>query len=313
MKAFVFDPLWDELITKELLKKIQSSGIELVVTKNIAPLSECKALFEGEEERLLCINPDYVNWKLASEDYKNIPNLKAILVASTGYEYVDTSFAKEKNIPVCNVRNFNNQSVAEWAIMMMFNLARQIPLLIKADFPLDYDKDYMTYKGVELKGKTAGIVGLGNIGKAIAERCKGLGMNVIYWSRSSRSDEYNFVELEDLFRESDVIFPALAKNKESQALFNDEMLKTIKPTSIFVDVVHDIFDHNKVVEMVKNKKLYGYGYEGKPGDFTKSPGNIWSAPAYAWDTETSLNNCMDKWVDNIVNASKDIFPNRING
>lgn len=58
MKAFIFDPLWDTMITKELSASLEATGIELIVTKEIAPLSECKALFEGEEERILCINPD---------------------------------------------------------------------------------------------------------------------------------------------------------------------------------------------------------------------------------------------------------------
>jgi len=63
MKAFIFDPLWDELVTDGLLSKLKTNRIDLVAKKEIAPLAECTALFEGEEERVLCINPDYVNWK----------------------------------------------------------------------------------------------------------------------------------------------------------------------------------------------------------------------------------------------------------
>jgi len=69
---------------------------------------------------------------------------------------------------------------------MLFNVARQTPRLIKDGFPLDFDKDFMKYRGVELQGKTAAIVGLGNIGNSIAQRCEGLGMNVVYWSKSPK-------------------------------------------------------------------------------------------------------------------------------
>ncbi len=93
MKAFIFDPLWDDLVTGELLTKIKNSGLEVIVTKEIKPLNECKELFEGVEERLLCLNPDYVGWKLPSDDYKDIPNLKAILIASTGFEWVEQDVA----------------------------------------------------------------------------------------------------------------------------------------------------------------------------------------------------------------------------
>jgi lactate dehydrogenase-like 2-hydroxyacid dehydrogenase len=130
MKAFIFDPLWDELVTDELLSKLKDANLDLVITKEIAPLSECKELFEGSEERLLCLNPDYVSWKLPSSDYKDIPNLKAILIASTGFEWVEQDVANERNIPICQIVNFSTQAVAEWAVMMMFNLARQTPRLI---------------------------------------------------------------------------------------------------------------------------------------------------------------------------------------
>ena len=179
MKAFIFDPLWNELVTEDLKNQLQASGLEITVTAEIAPLSNCKELFEGNEERILCLNPDYVGWKLTAEDYKDIPNLKAILGAATSFSWVDMSYASENSIPVCNIRNFSTQAVAEWATTMMLNLARQIPRLIKDGFPLDFDKDFMKYRGIELKGKTVGIVGLGTIGSAIAERAQGLGMNVV--------------------------------------------------------------------------------------------------------------------------------------
>lgn len=168
MKAFIFDPLWEELTTPELLQKLKAAKIDTIITKDIAPLSKCAELFEGNEERVLCLNPDYVSWKLTSNDYKNIPNLKAILIASTGYEWLEQDYANEQNIPICQIMNFSTEAVVEWAIMMTFNLARQTPRLMK-------------YRGIELHGKTAGIIGMGHIGQAIAKRCAGLGMNVIYW------------------------------------------------------------------------------------------------------------------------------------
>ncbi len=72
----------------------------------------------------------------------------------------------------------------------MLNPARQFPWLIKDGFPLDFNKDYMKYRGIELHGKTAGIISLGHIGSAIAKRCAGLGTNVVYWSPNLRSEDY---------------------------------------------------------------------------------------------------------------------------
>lgn len=153
MKAFIFDPLWDELVTDELIDKLKATNIELIVTTKIASLSDCAALFEGDDERIICVNPDYVNWRLKSDDYKGIPNLKAILGAATSFSWIDESYANENGITIANVRNFSTQAVAEWAVSMLFNVARQVPKLIKDGFPLDFDKDFMKYRGVELHGK----------------------------------------------------------------------------------------------------------------------------------------------------------------
>ena len=311
MKAFIFDPLWDDLISNELLSKLKNNGIEITVTTEIAPLKKCKALFEGKENRILCINPDYVNWKLPSEDYQNIPNLKAILGAATSSSWIDSSYANSKQIPICNIRNFSTEAVAEWSITMMFNVARQIPRLIKDGFPLDYGKDFMKYRGLELHHKTVGIIGLGNIGAAIAKKCEGLGMNVVYWSRSPKNTKYQRVELKELFSTSDVIFPTIAINYETKKVVTTQLLKSMKPSAMLISVVHELFDQETVLNMVKDGKLFGFGFESEPASFNKYQGNVWAAPAYAWVTNSSMNNSMTKWVENMIHAKNNTFPNKI--
>lgn len=312
VKAFVFDPLWDELVNDKLLAKLKDADLEMVVTKEIAPLSDCKALFEGDEERILCLNPDYVSWKLTSDDYKNIPNLKAILGAATSFSWIDMQYADREHIPVCNIRNFSTEAVAEWAITMMFNLARQIPRLIKEGFPLDFDKDFMKYRGIELHDKTVGIVGLGNIGSAIAKRCSGLGMKVVYWSNSNKNVDYERQELPELLKNSDVIFPVMALNDETKTIITADLLRSMKPSAILVSIVHEMFDQGLVLKMVKEGKLFGFGFEAEPASFNDYEGNVWAAPAYGWVTDGSMNNSMTKWVENMVQASNHEFPNRIN-
>lgn len=311
MKAYIFDPTWDQLVTDELTKQLADAGIEPVITKDIAPLSECKAMFEDQEPKLLCLNPDYVGWKLPSEDYKDIPNLQAILHASTSFSWLDVSAANEKNIPICNIRNFSTQAVAEWGITMMY-VARQIPRLVKDDFPLDFDKDFMKYRGMDLHGKTVGVIGLGHIGSAIAERCKGLGMNVTYWSKSSKDDAYTYVELEDLFKNSDIVFPTMALNEETKGLITNTLLDNMKPTAMFISVVHELFDEKHILDMVKDSKLFGFGYEAPPASFDKYEGNVWAAPAYGWVTEGAMHNSIVAFVQNMVDAKDGKFPHKVN-
>lgn len=312
MKAFIFDPLWDQLITSELESKLQAAGLELNIVREIAPISQCKELFIGNDDRILCINPDYVKWSLQAKDYKDIPSLKAILGAATSTSWVDKSYANEQNIAVCDIRNFSTQAVAEWAITILLNVARQTPKLIKDGFPLDFDKDFMKYRGVELHGKRAGIIGLGNIGSAIAQRCAGLGMVVSYWSRSPKQNDYQAVGLDELMSQSDVIFPAMEFNEETKTILTDELLVSMKSSAMFISIVHELFNQKLILDMVKDDKLFGFGFEAEPQTFNNFEGNVWAAPAYGWTTDSSMANSMTMWVENIVNAAEGKFPNRIN-
>lgn len=312
MKAFIFDPIWDDLITSELLAKLSAIDVTPIVTKEIRPLRECRALYAGTEPRLLAINPDYVGWKVSKDDYRDVPNLRAILGAATSFAWIDTSVATDKDIPVCNIRNFSTEAVAEWAMTICHNLARQAPRLIKDRFPLDYDKDFMKYRGVELRGKTAGIIGLGHIGGAIAARCAGLGMRVVYWSRSKKDVAYTQLELAELFRTADVIFPTITDNADAKTLISDDLIGTMKRSAILVSIVHGLFNESLVLDMVRRGDLFGYGFEAKPSTFGEYSGNVWAAPAYAWVTDGSMRNSMSAWVENMVLAAKGEFPNRVN-
>ena len=311
MKVFIFDPLWDTLVTPELTEELSRAGLSLIITKT-GSIKECKQLFEGQEERLLCLNPDFVNWSLLSDDYKDIPNLKAILTASTAFSWIDTSLASTKNIPVCNIRNFSSEAVAEWAITIMHNLARQVPCLIKDGFPLDFDADFMKYRGIQLKGKTAGIIGLGHIGSAIAERCSGLGMDVVYWSKSQKDSQYTRTELDKLFKTADVIFPTMALNEHTKNIITNPLLDSVKKSAMLVSIVHDMFDQDHVIDKVQNGSLFGFGFEAEPNSFNSFKGNVWAAPAYAWVTDQSMHNSMVAWIDNMIEASKGRYPNKVN-
>ena len=82
--------------------------------------------------------------------------------------------------------------------------------------------------------------------------------------------------------------------------------------ALLISVVHGLFDEDVVIDMVKNRQLFGFGFEAKPASFTSFEGNVWAAPAYAWVTDGSMYNSMTKWVENMVNASRDKFPTKVN-
>jgi D-3-phosphoglycerate dehydrogenase len=307
MKLFVLDPLWDGLITSTQRAALSASGLEMVVDTVPKALKDVPGLFEGNESRILAVNPDYVDWSIKNSDYQDIPCLKAILTQSTSYSWVEKETALKQNIAICNIKNFSTESVAEWVVMMLLSLARKLPLLIKNDFPLDLE----TYKGIELKGKTVGIIGMGHIGAAVAERCQGLGMQVIYWSRSSKNTLFKKVSLEAVFR-ADVVIPTMEDNTETKKLITSKLLQSMKSSAFFISIVHHYYDHELLLGMVEKGTLAGYGFESPNiDDFKNYRGNIWAAPAYAWCTEESMNNAMQKWIQNMLAAAKGKYPNMI--
>ncbi len=288
---------------KEALAQLGS----VVYKSKIQPLSEIEEL-KSSEDKILALDPDFMDWSFTKENIEATPNLKAICVQSTSFSWVDTEYAKTKNIPVTNTRNFSTEGVAEYALMMTLALARKLPLLIKNE----YRQDVNNHKGVELKDKKVGVVGLGHIGARFAELCQGIGMEICYWSRTARDERFQLVELSELFKNCDVIFPAMAANDESKHLITDELVRTMKSTAMMVSITHKIYNHDLVVELAANQKIYGYAFEEDNGDPRKYKGNTLSFPSLGWATDNSKSLNAKLWTESIINAAKNSFPTQVN-
>lgn len=206
------------------------------------------------------------------------------------------------------MRGFSKIAVAEWATMMVFALARKLPTIIKDEWNQDYSK----HQGIELRGKTAGIIGLGNIGRSLAENMAGLGMKVQYWSKNTRDDRFEFTEIEELLKTSDVIIPTVAQNEETQGMITDEMLRSMKKTAIFASVIHNVYNHDLLLQMVADGNLYGYGFEESKPTMNKHQGNVWAGPEFAWCTEDSMRKNAKQWIEGIIKATNGNFTNQVN-
>lgn len=308
MKIYILTPNAKTLFTSKLQEKLNSAG-EIVLVEAPQEMKDIPGLFDGSEEKILAIDPDFNNWTVKNDDIEKIHNLKGIVLQTTSFSWIDGGFAKLKGIPIVNLRGFSTEAVAEWTLLMSLSIARKLPVVAKDG----WTQDYVKHMGIELKGKTAGIIGLGSIGTRVAELFSGIGMNVIYWSKNSGDKRFKKVELEELIKTADVISPHVAQNDETQGLLSDEMLKSLKNTSIFVSTIHNIYNHDLLLQMVKDGTLYGYGFEEDGGGKLMTyQGNIFGVPALGWCTQDSVRKNAEQWVEAIVKASKGIFDNRIN-
>ena len=145
------------------------------------------------------------NMPLSGEVISACPNLKYIDVAFTGVDHVDLEAAKAKGVKVSNAAGYSNEAVSELVLCMMLALLRNVPQ-VEARCRAGQTKDGLV--GVELMGKTVGIVGVGAIGTRTAELCHAFGCKILGNKRHVRGNEPDYIEfvsLEELLSRSDIV------------------------------------------------------------------------------------------------------------
>ncbi len=286
------------------------NNFEVIFYTEPKPLKDHLDFLSDLDEKIIALDPDYFDWKFAKEDIYLCENVKAICLQTTSFNWIDTEHAKEKNIPILNLKGFSSEAVSEFAFMLALGVARKLPLIIQSN----YKQDFLAHQGMELRCKKAGIVGLGRIGNGIAEKTKAFGMDTFYWSKNSRNENFKYLELEDLFLSCDIIFISLAYNEDTKNILSEKLIKSINKTSILIsfNVTKKLINEESVIKMVQDGDLYGYGTEEDNTGPDKIKGNILILPAVAWDTTESLLKSGEMWTDSILKAKEGIFLNRVN-
>lgn len=195
----------------------------------------------------------------ASVDQKMIdagPNLKYIGMLGTGYGRVNTKYAAQKDICVCNIAGYSTEGVAELAFGLILENIREISRAKEQAKVGNYSES--GFQGYEIKGKKFGVIGLGRIGKRIAEIAQGFGADVSYWSANHKQEaEKNgikYQEIEDLLSESDFISLNLAFNPETQNFLDSEKMNLVKPDAVMINLAPmELVEINALEEKLKTK------------------------------------------------------------
>lgn len=284
-------------LSDQQMKMLHSVG-EVITISHKGKLAVLTQLTQDQEEKILALDPDCFDWELDVEALDHIPNVKAIITQSTSYDWIKPKELKQKDIAACNCPGFSAESVAEYALCMAIETARHLSTYIKNNWKIDWN-----VKPMLLKEKTVGILGMGRIGKCMAEVTSGIGMKVIYWSKNSRNKHFTYSELADLFTSVDVLMPALVENDETKTLITKKLIDSMKSTAIIVGInrVKALLPEDYIIEKVGKGKLAGYAFEGDNAkQLTTYKGNIWALPPMTWYTKESLQNLLQIWVNNIV-------------
>src|SRR6185437_14124521 len=157
--------------------------------------------------------------------------LKHVVFLGTGAgSYMNVGELAERGIRVHTIKGYGDTAVAEHAIALMMAGCREIARMDREV----RSGSWVTREGLQLTGKTLGIIGLGGIGCEVARIGRGLGMRVIAWNRTPRPDE-TLVALDELLARADVISLHLALNDQTHGLLGPTQIARIKPGAILVN------------------------------------------------------------------------------
>ena len=176
--------------------------------------------------------------KLTADILENCSNLKVIGRAGVGVDNVDVETATKNKILVMNTPLGNLEATAELSVGLMFSILRHIHLANDSTHQGKWEKS--KFMGTELKGKTLGIVGFGNIGQRVAEICNVIGMNIITNSKSATDQDLAKVNAlkvstEKLISESDIISLHTKLNDETKNMLNKNTIASMKKTAVIIN------------------------------------------------------------------------------
>ncbi len=238
-------------LEKSAIAKLQSYGHEVV-----------EQFYEAEELKNAVKEYDVLVVRSATKVREPIIDaaletgkLKLIIRGGVGVDNIDVEYARSKGITVANTPNASSASVAELAIGHMFSIARH---MYAANVTMREGKwEKKKYSGIELSGKTLGLIGLGRIGRCTADKAAALGMNVIYYTRSGHKEEnapYTYVEKDELLAKADFI--SLHSPKAPQPIIGADEIAKMKDGVYLVNTSRgNLIEEDALVEALNSGKV----------------------------------------------------------
>lgn len=185
--------------------------------------------------------------------------LKLVIRGGVGIDNIDKAYAEEKGIKVTNTPAASSASVAELTIGHMFSMTRFIGIANYTMRNGEWNKK--KYEGIELSGKTLGLIGFGRIAKEVAKRAAALGMNVLYNQRSGEDateETAHFADLETIIKTSDFISLHIPKQKDKDYLIGKEEIAMMKDGVYLINTARGgLINEDDLVEALDSGKVAG--------------------------------------------------------
>lgn len=207
----------------------------------------------------------FVSSQVPADIINKFSNLKLIATRSTGFDHIDLKIAKEKNITVCNVPSYGENTVAEHAFALILSLSRNIHKSYLRTMREDYTIEGL--KGFDLEGKTIGIIGAGKIGLHAIRIARGFGMNILAFDPFNNDFlaetlDFKYVSLEELLKNSDVISIHAPANDATKHLINKSNINLIKKSAILVNTARGaVIETDALIEALEKEIIAGAGLD----------------------------------------------------
>ncbi|QUG42584.1 D-glycerate dehydrogenase [Psychrobacillus sp. INOP01] len=250
------------------------------------------------------------------EEFFNVAkNLKAVATMGVGYDNIAIDIATEKGIPVGHTPDVLSEAVAELAVALMYTCSRRIRE------SMDFIRNGQwkawgpfMFAGSRIKGSTIGIIGMGRIGKELADIVNRLGMKILYHNRrrdheSEERYEARYCSLEELLKQSDVIVMLAPLTDQTRHMLGYEEFSMMKNTAIFINVSRGpVVNEKDLFQILKENKIFAAGldvFEIEPIKATHellTLPNVVTTPHIGSATIETRLRMLDITMNNIVNA-----------
>jgi len=260
-KVFLTRTLHDFAL-KELKKRYQ---IEIHSGKIPIPQTKLRSRIK-EIDGLICFPYDKIN----KEIIDLAKNLKVISTYSVGFDHIDTKYAKKKKIRVGYTPEVLTDATADIAFSLLLDILRRVSegdrIIRDGKWKVIYGA--YDYVGLDLQGKTLGILGLGRIGRTLAKRAKAFDMKLVYHNRKrvsktrERTLGVKYVSFEKLITQSDIISIHVPHTKETDHMFDMKIFRKMKKSSFLINTSRGkIVNEKDLVTALKKKMIAGAGLD----------------------------------------------------
>jgi len=197
--------------------------------------------------------------QFTAEVFQHSPRLRLLSIWGTGTDHVDLAAAAKHGVKVASTPGVSAYSVAEHALALMLAVARRIPAQDAAVRQGTWPRG----QGIELRGKTLGIIGLGAIGRRFAELGRGIGMRVIAWTlHPDPALGFDLVEFDELLRSSDVVSVHPRLSKQTKGMIGPREFELMKRSAILVNTARGaIVDEPALLQALLSNQIAGAGLD----------------------------------------------------